>query len=260
MADRHEVDLSDREALADAVDGLEAGGVKVSSSEAAPPLFASIDARIALPSGQSHEIKGRVVNLAASGDGFFVQFEAGPELDALVEAARSSLEAPPAAEDTTPNEPAIRKGNYKPAWELIDSRSDVPMHEQLRRLTLPDKIRLARTAPLPARRILVRDIEKRIHFEVVKNPKIGDEEIVEYSRIAGFSPRALVWISKQPKYVRNRRVLMNLIENPATPQDVSLKLIRMLNQNELLRVMRSPRVREAVQRAARKKLMQAGVL
>jgi hypothetical protein len=147
-----------------------------------------------------------------------------------------------------------------PAWKLIDVTSTVPIHKQLKALGVSDRIRLARQATRPVRTLLFRDIEKRIHLEVVKNPKITDEEIVEATKIANLSPGALRYIATQRKYTRRRDVVLNLIYNPSTPSDQSMKLVGTLNQSELLKIMRSKRVRENLQIAARKKLMKAGVL
>jgi len=108
------------------------------------------------------------------------------------------------------------------------------------------------------RAILVRDSEKRVHLQVVKNPKVTDDEIVEYSGIANLSPGALRWIATQKKYTRRLNVRMNLILNRNTPQDAALRLMNGLSSANLRRVMLSSKAREPLQRAARKKLMQDG--
>ena len=110
------------------------------------------------------------------------------------------------------------------------------------------------------RRILIRDLEKRIHLEVVKNPQVKDDEAIEYAGTAGLSPIALEWLSSQARYNKNKKMVMKLITNPMTPQRVARKLLDKLTNRELLKVMRSPRSREAVVRECRKRLMKAGIL
>ena len=148
----------------------------------------------------------------------------------------------------------------KPAWEILDPTSDEPIHSQVRKLSLAEKLKIARTANRPVRELLIRDTEKRLHAEVIRNPKITDEEIMEYTAIPSLSPLVLEWVSKQPKHMRRRGVMLNLVQNPMTPPDTARKLLPKLSQQELLRISRSSRVRQVISRAAKKMLMQKGVL
>ena len=151
-------------------------------------------------------------------------------------------------------------GVIRPPWELVDMMSDVPLYKQVAELTVSERIRLARHAPRPVRRLLAHDIEKRVHIEVVQNPKITDEEIVELSAMGGLSARALRWLGKQPRYTRRRDILFNLVVNPATPRDTALQLLDRLTQQELVRILRSSKAREIITRTAKHKLMKAGVI
>ncbi len=148
----------------------------------------------------------------------------------------------------------------KAVWELIDATSTVPLHVQLRELSTQDKIRLARHATRPVRTLLIRDSEKRIHAEVIQNPRVTDEELIEYTADAGLSPTALRWVANQRRLVRVHGIMMNLVLNPQTPPDIALSLLATLPQPDLLRVARSTRVREPIMRAAKRKLMESGVL
>jgi len=150
------------------------------------------------------------------------------------------------------------RGPLKPAWDLVDLGSDVPLHKQVRDLSVADRLRLARYATKPVRELLIRDVEKRIHVEIVKNPKVKLDEIAEYSAMPGISPLALRWIARQKRYGRVRAIVTNLVVNPSTPTDVALHLLGALTPQELQRVANSPKVRENIQRAARKKLTGAG--
>lgn len=139
-------------------------------------------------------------------------------------------------------------------WQLIDPTSDVPVRQQLRALTPGQKMRLAPHATRPVRRMLVRDVEKRLHLLVIKSPKVTDDEMIEYSGLSGLSPQALAWMAQQPQLLRNRRILMNIVLNGTTPESTCMKLLGMLNRGELMMVTRSGRVREAVKQAAKRKI------
>lgn len=250
-------------------------------------LLSPLTILVLLDGGRSLTVTGRAVAPMPGGVGYFVQLDPGEGLDALRAEPLPVTEDPPVVEETPGVEPAPAEAvaldedtvtrvspeqeegdeepdsgrpGHIPAWKLIDSTSTVPIHKQLQELGVSDRVRLARHATRPVRSLLLRDIEKRIHLEVVKNPKISDEEIVEATKISNLSPGALRYIATQRKYTRRRDVVLNLIYNPATPADQALKLMGTLNQSELLKIMRSSRVREKLQIAAKKKLMKAGVV
>lgn len=282
-------DLSDLARLRAAVEQeLSGGGLRI-TTDRTEPLFSQVTLIVALPTGPVRSVTGRTVAPTPEGNGFFVQIDPGDELDALkVQAARCLEEMaqkeaatlapepepepdprpepePPPGEagvggDTPGSEKPATHQTMVPAWDLIDMGSNVPLHKQVADLRLSDKLRLARHATRPVRQLLLRDVEKRLHMEVLQNPKIADEEILDATNIRSLSPNALRWIAQQQKYTRRRHVVMNLIFNPSTPPEEAKKLLSRLSTPELLKVSRSGRVREKLQREAKRKLMKAGVI
>lgn len=294
MADqpRFAVRFADKATMRAAYDReLRFGGGFVEST-VIPSIFSAVRVNFHLAAGPEVEVGGRVVNVKP--EGFFVQFDPGVELEALLSAVsfltdlgltpapvgpEAAVVIPLADADelddldldevgapvaeaalASYSPPAPLTGTIRPAWELIDVGSDVPIHKQLKELSVAEKIRLARHATRPVRAILIRDAEKRIHVEIVKNPKVTLDELTDYSSIAAISPLALRWISKQKRYMRVRQVVKNLVFNPQCPSDIALKLLSTLTTSELQRVARSGRVRENISRAAKRKLMDAGVI
>lgn len=247
---------------------LKHGGVFV-RTETPPPLFASFRLSLKLLDLPNVDVPARVVNLAAGG--FFAQFEAGPERDALasavdlaltiaVNAEPARVDAAPAPEAVPDGPPPPLAGAVRPAWELIDMGSGVPIHQQVKELTTAEKLKLARAAARPVRAILIRDAEKRIHINIVKNPKVTLEEVREWTAMPGISPLALKWIADQPTFARNSQIQLNLVKNPQSPRDVALKMLSLLPTGECLKIARSTMVREAISRAAKKRVMKAGLI
>ena len=243
----------------------DAGGVLVPNSTPVK-LF---DTVVVWFNGRAGEktLEGTVVNIPPGATGFYAHFQAGSELDALREwlgdpGEEPEEEAPTPGVEATGEEQAEEAAPARPtpAWELIDPSSSEPIHSQVRKLTLAEKLKVARTATRPVRELLIRDSEKRIHAEVMRNPKVTDEEIMVYTAMPNLSPRVLDWVSNQQKYMRRRAVMLNIVQNPMTPPDTAKKLLSRLNDHELLRITRSSKVREVVSRAAKKILMRKGVL
>ena len=270
-----ELDLRDPAVLRDAVTlHLPAGGLFV-PSDAPPAVFQSVDVAIRLPDEGFRLVAGQVVNCVPGG-AFVVLTDGDAKASLLADATRmlpppeepepdeEAIDTPEPPEAEPEEEPPTRSGplvggTSRPAWELLDAGSDVPLHKQVAKLTVNDKLRLARQANRPVRRILIRDLEKRVHVEVVKNPQVKDDEALEYAGTAGISPVALEWFAGQARYVKNKKMVMTLITNPMTPPRVARKLLDKLTHRELIKVMRSPRSREAIVRECRKRLMKAGI-
>jgi|GEM_PF-5110574 hypothetical protein len=162
------------------------------------------------------------------------------------------------AGDSRAGRPEQIRQKVTPVWQLVDIASDTPIAHQVRALSLKDKLRLARQASRPVRQILIRDVEKNIHVQVVRNPKVSDHEILEFSAMAALSPLALRWIADQSRHARNKRIATNLVTNPSTPPDVAKKILGGMSMSAVKRVARSTRAREPIRRAAKKKLMDAG--
>jgi len=218
-----------RQPLKALVDSLAAGGALVPAREM-PAIFAEVDVVIHLPGDAQLTVPARVVNHAGEG-GVYVQFTPGRSLTML--------------------ERALQEATRE--WGLLDLFGDVNVAEQIRDMTLREKIELASIGGREAREVLVRDMEKRLHIEVLKNSGITDEEIGEYSAIATLSPGALKWLARQARHIRRRNVLMNLLMNPGTPADSAISLLKRLPRPEIARIAKtSGRVREAVSRAAQR--------
>jgi hypothetical protein len=258
---------------------LNYGGGFVKSGEP-PAALSCVTIRYHLPKGIPHiDVTAKVVNVQ-DGVGFFVQFAAGDEFEALVSAVefvslledsvigldddvdvpeQSDVGAPD--DGTTSAEPAVAdrapplSGSIRPAWELVDLTSSVPLSRQVSELTIPEKTRLARHANRPVRALLIRDQEKRIHIEIVRNPKVRHEELIEWSAMPVVSPEALRWIASEKRISRIPQVQFNLVKNPATPRDVALKFLNLMPLGDLRKVIRMASVREAIVRAARRRLM-----
>ncbi len=238
-----------------------------------PPLFSRIEIEFTTEGEAPLCATGMVVNHGKDGGGCYVHFDSDEERKAVeawlsrarppgIEPEKLTSDEPSMEEAIAPDDDEQNRNTNRPtpAWELIDPSSSEPIHAQVRRLSLAEKLKVARTATRPVRELLIRDSEKRIHAEVLRNPKVTDEEIMQYTGMPNLSPRVLDWVAAQPKYMRRRAVLLNIVQNPMTPPDTAKKLLSRLNDHELLRLQRSSKVREAVSRAAKKILMRKGVL
>jgi hypothetical protein len=226
---RLELNAFARQPLKALVDSLGAGGALVPVRDV-PALFAEVHVVIHLPGDAHLTLPGKVVNHAGDA-GVYVQFTPGRALTMLEAALESATQE----------------------WGMLDLFGEVDVVAQIREMTLREKIELAKIGGREAREVLVRDVEKRLHLEVLKNPGITDEEVGEFSAIPTLSPGALKWLARQPRHIRRRNVLMNILTNPGTPSTSAISLLKRLPRPEIVRIGKSSgRVRDAVARAARR--------
>ena len=121
-------------------------------------------------------------------------------------------------------------------------------------LTLQEKMALAMSCDRELRFQLLRDPNKALHPLVLKNPRIGLEEVVWAAKLATLNPEALKVIADHQEWGKNPNVAAALVRNPRTPVPVALKLMPRLAISELRALARSQGRPQIVQ-AAKKQLL-----
>lgn len=116
-------------------------------------------------------------------------------------------------------------------------------------LTLPEKMALAMSGDREVRFQLLRDPNKQLHPLVMKNPRIGLEEVQWAAKLTTLNPEALKIIADHPEWGQNPGVAAALVRNPKTPVPVALKLMPRLPIAELRALARSQGRPQIVQAA-----------
>jgi len=156
----------------------------------------------------------------------------------LLELARR-LRAPEAAPEP---EDEAADGSSAPAGE------PKPMHQGP---TYPERMRTAASGDREQRMHLLRDPNKQLHAMVLKNPRIGLEEVLFAARLGTLAPEALKQIAEHPEWGQNPSVALALVRNPKTPIPVALKLLPRLPAAELRAIAKSQGRAQIVQAARR---------
>jgi hypothetical protein len=223
-----EVDLDEDQLLAQ-VEHLERGGLFVPPIADAPPALSPVSVRLRTPAGDI-EIEGCVVQvIPGAGVGLTVD-------DA--EVARRRI-APLLARVRGEAPAASGAGN---------------LQRRIGRMTMDEKRELARYGDRMARMALIKDTNKAIHVDVLRNKKLTSDEVRIMASYRNINPDALVKISENREWTRDSRIVAALVSNPKTPNKVALRLLDRLRANDLKRLMQSGDVPRAVSMAARRKL------
>ena len=181
--------------------------------------------------GPSTQVPARVA-AAVAGVGVAVVFDGVPGPLAELARRHRSMSATPAEES---EEPAG------------------PLAERLKAMTGPQKMQLAVSANREARFALLRDPNKAVHVFVLKNPRIGVDEVAWAAKLTTLSPDALKVISESREWTGQPSVVIALVRNPKTPLPIALRLLDRVPTSEI-RALAKGGARETIVHAARKKV------
>ncbi|HEX8822078.1 MAG TPA: hypothetical protein VF794_19280 [Archangium sp.] len=179
---------------------------------------------------------------AVPGVGVAVMFPAGPPapLVALAERLRAPPAQGPAEEEPEPD-----------AEEPPSPAHNPLMSARLAAMTVTEKMQLALSGDREARAYLLRDTNKALHVYVLRNPRLGLDEVIYAAKMSSLSPDALKLIAEHREWGVNSTVCTALARNPRTPVPLVLKLLPRVPLQEV-RVIAKGQGRAPIVQAARK--------
>jgi hypothetical protein len=190
------------------------------------PALEAFLARPDVPTGVTEFFAARGV--APSSD-----TQAGPD-DPLVDTAESITEP---LEDGTPEQ--RREG----------------ITQQLAKMGFSERLKAAVKGSREMRAVLIRDPNKLISSTVLSSPKITENEVEGFARMANVSEDVLRIIGNNRAWTKNYMVVVGLTKNPKTPLAMSLNLMPRLNDRDLQMLSIDRNVPEPLRVAARKRLL-----
>ena len=140
------------------------------------------------------------------------------------------------------------------------NQKEGPLAKRLPVMALSEKIRLAQTGDKEARSLLARESNKQILSCLLQNPRISDQEILNFAKEKTLPEEILSLLSKRKEWMKKYPVRLALAQNPKTPLALSLRLIRTFRDFDLRRIAKSKDVSANVASGARKILMTRGLL
>ena len=149
---------------------------------------------------------------------------------------------------------------------LIDTTPDLPEEEtdpskpealvqQLAKLGFTGRLKMAMKGSREARAILIRDPNKMIAATVLSSPKVTEQEVESFARMANVSEDVLRSIGSNRAWIKNYGVVVGLARNPKTPLGMALNFLPRLNDRDLQMVSTDRNVPDPLRIAARKKLV-----
>jgi hypothetical protein len=131
------------------------------------------------------------------------------------------------------------------------------INQQLAKMGFSDRLKAACKGSREMRAILIRDPNKLICTTVLSSPKLTEQEVESFSRMANVAEDVLRIIGSNRAWMKNYGVVVGLTKNPKTPLGMSLNLMGRLNDRDLQMLSMDRNVPEPLRVAARKRVVAA---
>jgi hypothetical protein len=130
----------------------------------------------------------------------------------------------------------------------------------IQKMSVFQKIKLARMGNKEARGLLVRDRNKIVALAAVTSPKVTDNELCSIAQSRNVCDDVIRVIAMNRDVTRNYKVKLALASNPKCPQVTAMKFVNYLQDKDLRNLMKSKDVPSAVSTHARRILTKKGKL
>jgi hypothetical protein len=128
--------------------------------------------------------------------------------------------------------------------------------QQLATMSFTDRLKAAMKGSREMRAILIRDPNKMIAAAVLSSPKVTQQEVESFARMANVTEDVLRIIGSNRAWMKNYSVASGLVRNPKTPLAMSLNLLGRLNERDVQMVAMDRNVPGALRIAARKRALE----
>jgi len=127
--------------------------------------------------------------------------------------------------------------------------------QRVAQMGFSQKLKAAVKGSREMRTILIRDPNKMISAAVLSSPKLTENEIEAFARMASLSEEVLRIIGQNRAWTKSYKVVLGLTKNPKTPLAMALTFMTRLNSTDLKGLSVDRNVPEGLRVAARKKVV-----
>jgi len=194
------------------------------------------------PIGISLEEAGVEAAGAVGNDGSMGTATVGADVakPAAREAATAAVRKPAAA--------AVAHAKKHPV-SSVEERRDSTL-QKIAKLDIRGRITLAMRGSKEDRSILIRDSTKLVAVAVLESPKVSDGEVEAFALQKNVLEAVLRAIPMKRRFAKNYNITRNLVQNPRTPLDLSLGLMKGLLTHDLKNLSGNKEVSDTIRKLA----------
>jgi len=163
----------------------------------------------------------------------------------------------PAEEEIHAQESPATASSATPARAPIAAKPAAPVKrentfQKINSLDVKGRIQLALKGNKEERSILIRDGTKVVALAVLEAPKLSDGEVEKFAGQKNVLEAVLRQIPLKRRFMKNYKVVRNLVGNPRTPLDLGLGLMKNLLTQDLKNLSANKEVSETIRKLALK--------
>ncbi len=145
-----------------------------------------------------------------------------------------------------------------PEDEEQDEAKMASLYSQVQKMTVMQKVKLARFGNSEARSLLVRDRNKVVATAAIRSPKLKESQVIAFAKSRSLSDDVLRIIANARQWTKGYQVKHALVMNPKTPLSSAIKFVNYMTDRDLRQIMRSREVPGQIATHARRILMRKG--
>ncbi len=242
--------------------GLQQGFVYAVFEEALP-AFARVQITLLLPDDSSISLEGEVVQVMpmAQGAGMTMQIHQTPLSQKELGEAHTRMSGWSATEEAeeemveteqlSEEEMAALEAEAPTEEESARRIGEVSVLHQLKERGTFERARLALRADRQERALLTQDAHPQVLKLLLKNPRLGLDEVQSMMRNKHLTGEIIQMILKDRRFQGSEDLKTLVIRHPRTPTPLAIQLLRQLRQENLRILAKSNNLREAIRRQAR---------
>ena len=170
--------------------------------------------------------------------------EALPE-GAAAEGAAAEVEEPPAHDSVAPVMTEEEEARYE------EELKKTPVFQKIMKMNVAERVQLAMKGSAEERAILIRDTAKMVALQVLKSPKLSDNEISSFAKMRNIHEDMLRVIATRKDWTKAYATVHALVRNPKTPPGLTIQFLPRLGNRDLKIVCGDKNIPELVRRQAR---------
>ncbi len=142
--------------------------------------------------------------------------------------------------------------------DVDDEDVEGSLYAAVQKMSVMQKIKLARMGGKEARALLVKDRNRIVSAAVLGSPKLTETEVIGFAQNRSIGEELLRIISTNRDWTKNYQIKLALVQNPKTPQPQAIKFINYLQDKDLRGLMKSKDVSSNICAQARRILTKKG--
>jgi hypothetical protein len=154
----------------------------------------------------------------------------------------------------------LEVGEFLEGTSVIEGQDEIEamgenfesVFKQILRMNPAQKLRAAFRVGREGRQILVRDTNRMVASAVLRNPRLTEEEVVNFASQKGLAEDVLRQIGGSRAWMGSYSVVHNVVRNPKTPVAIAMNYLARLTTRDLTQIVRDRNIQEVVRRNAKK--------